>query len=76
MSENKGLIPDKWFDWLKWIAIVCLPAVSTFIVCISRIWGWADLGNEIAQTVTCVAVLLGALLGVSTIQYNKGAEEE
>ena len=71
---KKALIPDTWFDWLKWIAIVCLPAVSTFIVCISKIWGWAELGNSIAQTITCVALLLGSLLGISSIQYNKGSD--
>ena len=65
------MIPNKIFDLLKWIAIVCLPSISTFIVVISRIWNWADLGSLIAQTITAVAVLLGALLGISTIQYNK-----
>ena len=68
------MLNDKWFDWLKWIAIVCLPALSTFIVVIGRIWGWGDIASMIAQTITAVAVLLGALLGISTIQYNKGAE--
>ena len=67
-----NILPDKVFDLLKWIAIVCLPALSTFIVVISRIWGWADLGSLIAQTITAVAVLLGALLGISSIQYRKG----
>ena len=71
---NKTLIPDGWFDWLKWISIVCLPALSTFIVVIGRIWGWGDVANMIAQTITAVAVLLGALLGISTIQYNKGQD--
>ena len=66
------MIPDKLYDILKWVAIVCLPALSTFIVVISRIWGWADLGSLIAQTITAVAVLLGALLGISSIQYRKG----
>ena len=65
---------DKWYDVLKWVSIVCLPALSTFIVVISKIWGWADLGSMIAQTITAVAVLLGALLGVSTIQYKKSEE--
>lgn len=68
------MIPNKIFDLLKWISIVCLPSISTFIVVISRIWNWADLGSLIAQTITAVAVLLGALLGISTIQYNKGGE--
>ena len=67
-----NIFSDKVFDWLKWIAIVCLPSLSTFIVVISRIWGWADLGSLIAQTITAVAVLLGALLGISSIQYKKG----
>ena len=72
------LIPDSWYVWLKWISIVCLPALSTFIVVISKIWGLADLGNAIAQTSTAIAVLLGALLGISSLQYNnlnsKGSE--
>lgn len=66
------ILDDKWYDILKWVAIVALPAISTFIVVISKIWGWADLGTMIAQTVTAVAVLLGALLGISSIHYNKG----
>ena len=68
-----NIFSDKVFDWLKWISIVCLPALSTFIVVISKIWGWADLGSLIAQTITAVAVLLGALLGISSIQYRKGS---
>jgi len=68
-------LPNKVFDWLKWIAIIALPALSTFIVVISKIWGWADLGSMIAQTITAVAVLLGALLGVSSVNY-KGDESD
>ena len=64
------LIDNKWYDVLKWISIICLPALSSFIVVISKIWGWADLGSMIAQTITAVAVLLGALLGVSSHLYN------
>ena len=69
-----NIFSDKVFDWLKWVSIVCLPALSTFIVVISKIWNWADLGSMIAQTITAVAVLLGALLGISSIQYNKKDE--
>lgn len=68
-------LSDKVYDILKWIAIVCLPALSTFIVVISKIWGWADMGSMIAQTITAIGVLLGALLGISSIQYRKGDNE-
>ena len=71
----KQLLPNGVFDWLKWISIVCLPALSVFVSVISKIWNWADLGSMIAQTITAVAVLLGALLGVSAIQYKKGKED-
>ena len=62
---------NKVYDVLKWIAIIVLPAVSTFIVVISRIWGWADLGSLVAQTITAVAVLLGTILGISNYNYTK-----
>lgn len=65
------ILSNKWFDILKWCSIVALPALSTFIVVISKIWGWAEMGSMIAQTITAVAVLLGALLGISHIQYTK-----
>ena len=68
-------LSDKVYDILTWIAIVCLPALSTFIVVISKIWGWADMGSMIAQTITAIGVLLGALLGISSIQYRKGDNE-
>ena len=69
------MLNDKWYDILKWVAIVCLPALSTFIAVISKIWGWADLGNNIAQTITAVGVLLAALLGISSYLYSKGNAE-
>lgn len=68
------ILSDKAYDILKWVAIVALPALSTFIVVISKIWGWGELGLMIAQTITAIAVLLGALLGISSIQYNKKEE--
>lgn len=65
------MFSNKIFDILKWIAIVALPALSTFIVVLGKIWGWGDIAPMVAQTITAIAVLLGALLGISTIQYNK-----
>lgn len=69
------ILNNRWYDVLKWVAIVALPALSTFIVVISKIWGWADMGSMVAQTITAIAVLLGALLGISHIQYSKGSDE-
>lgn len=64
-------MPNKIFDILKWCSIVLLPSLSTFIIVLGKIWGWGDIAVMTAQSITAVACLLGALLGISTIQYNK-----
>lgn len=68
------MLNDKLYDVLKWVAIVVLPALSTFIVVLGKIWSWGDIAPMISQTITAVAVLLGALLGISSINYNKGGD--
>ena len=70
------LLSNKWFDVLKWCSIVALPALSTFIVVISKIWGWPDMGSMIAQTVTAVALLIGSLLGISSHLYKGAANDK
>lgn len=70
-----SFLPDKWYDVLKWCSIICLPALSAFILGVSKVWGWADLGIMISQTITLIAVLLGSLLGISAIQYKKGEDK-
>lgn len=59
------------FDVLKWIAILLLPSLATLVAVIFKIWN-LPYGNEIAQTITALATFLGALLGISTVQYRKG----
>ena len=61
---------DKIYDILKWVTLVVIPALSTAYVGLSAIWGW-PYATEIAKTSVVLCTLLGALLGVSTAQYNK-----
>lgn len=61
---------DKLYNVLKWIAQIVLPALGTLYFAISQIWG-LPLGEEIVGTITAVDAFLGALLGISTITYNK-----
>lgn len=61
---------DKLYNILKWIAQIVLPALGTLYFAISQIWG-LPLGEEIVGTITAVDAFLGALLGISTITYNK-----
>lgn len=66
MKLNNGL-----YFWLKWLTIIVLPALSTFIVVISKIWGWSDIGTMVAQTITAVATFLGTILCISNYNYYK-----
>lgn len=62
------------YDKLKWVAILLLPSLATLVAVIFKIWN-LPYGNEIAQTITALATFLGALLGISTVQYRKGQNE-
>lgn len=62
---------NRLYDCLKWIAILFLPALATLVAVVFKIWG-LPYGPEIAATITAVATFLGAILGVSHIQYKKG----
>ena len=73
MTDNttiKPLIPDRVYDWMKWITILVLPAIATLLIAIGNIWNIAVL-TPVAATVTAVTAMLGTVLGISTISYNK-----
>lgn len=61
---------NKTFDTLKWIAQICLPAIGTLYFGLAKIWN-LPYPEEIVGTITAIDLFLGALLGISTIEYNK-----
>ena len=61
---------NKTYDVLKYIALIALPALGTLYFALSSIWG-LPYGEQIVGTITAIDAFLGALLGVSTAQYNK-----
>lgn len=71
-------ISDKLYDILKWVVMVVIPALTTAYVGLSAVWGW-PYAEAIAKTSAIICTMLGALLGISTITYqkeNKPPEEE
>ena len=66
-------INDRLYDLLKWITMIVIPALTTAYVGLSAVWGW-PYATEIAKTSAVICTLLGALLGISTAQYNKDGE--
>ena len=65
-------LPDNVYTILKWITLICIPALATAYVGLAAIWGAPFLyPDEIAKTAAVVCTLLGALLGISTATYYK-----
>lgn len=65
-------LPSKVYDILKWLVLIVIPALTTFYAVLDKIfaWGYAD-------TVTTISVAacacIGAIIGISTAEYNKEA---
>ena len=64
---------NKTYDLLKWIAMIVLPAVGTLYFALASIWN-LPYGEQIVGTITAIDTFLGALLGISSNNYNKKPE--
>lgn len=69
------IIPDKMYDILKWVDLVCIPALTTAYVGLAQIWSF-PYPQEIATTSAILCTLIGALLGISSSQYYKNIDIE
>ena len=66
-------LSDKTYTVIKWVVLICIPALATAYVALSKIWGW-PLADEVSHTANVICTLLGALLGISTAEYYKDKE--
>lgn len=66
-------LSNRAYDTLKWIAQYLLPAIGTLYFALASIWG-LPYGEQVVGTITAVDAFLGAILGISTMQYNKTKE--
>lgn len=61
---------NKCYDVLKWIALIFLPAVGALYFGLASIWA-LPYAEEIVGTISVIDTFLGAILGISTLEYNK-----
>ena len=62
---------NKLYDILKWVVMIVIPALTTAYVGLAAIWAF-PYAEEVAKTSAVICALLGALLGISSAEYNKG----
>ena len=63
-------MPNKVYDILKWMALVFLPALSTFTFVVFGIWN-LSCGEQIVGTIAAIETFLGVILGISSSKYKK-----
>lgn len=68
-------LKNSWYDALKWIALIAIPAIVTFL---SVVLGVLEIDpktiNVITTILSAIGTLIGTLIGVSTANYNKEAK--
>ena len=68
-------LSNKVYDVLKWVALIALDALGVFYSTISDIWA-LPFGDEVLKTCAALSLLIGTLIGVSSIKYKRETEGE
>ena len=63
------VLHNKAYDIMKWVVAIVLPAFGTLYFALCGIWG-LSYGEEVLGTLVAVETFLGAVLGISTKNYN------
>ena len=58
------LLTSKAYGILKWVGLIAMPAIATFIGVVGTVWAWPHT-DAIVTTINAIGVLVGALIGVS-----------
>ena len=68
-------LPNKVYDILKYLTIIVLPAIGALYTGLAQIWE-LPYAAQIPATITAICTFLGAILCISTAQYNNGDVDE
>ena len=66
---------NKTYDILKYLTIIVLPAMGALYTGLSQIWE-QPYAAQIPATITVICTFLGAILCISTAQYNNGDRDD
>lgn len=66
---------DRVYKILKWACLIFIPATASLVYTIGVIWG-IPYTDSVVGTLSAVSTFLGALIGISTIDYYKKHEDK
>jgi len=64
---------DKAYDFLKFLAMVALPAFATLYLGLGQLWGFPAT-EKVAGSIVLVNTFLGVLLQLNTRAYNNSPD--
>lgn len=69
------LVSSTFYDVVKYIALVVLPAVNVLYLGLAGYWDWPNT-TAVAGTIALVDTFLGALIKQQSGKYQKAVEQE
>ena len=60
---------NKAYDIIKWILMTAIAPTITFIIGLGELYNFET--KYIVGTITLIATFVGALMGISNVNYNK-----
>lgn len=70
------MLPQKTYEFLRWMIAIVLPALGLFIVTIENIWYLGLPAEEISLTLDALGLFLGTIFGISKIVNDKQETED
>lgn len=65
-------ISNKLYDILKWVCLVCIPALNTFLgLLLPQVGVASEVVTSVITIIAGLGAFIGTLIGVSTSAYNK-----
>jgi hypothetical protein len=68
------MITGKLYNWLKFIALVVLPALAALYLSLAGLWGLPS-AEAVSGTIAAVDTFLGVILQISSSNYNSSTAQ-
>ena len=63
-------LSSRMYTFLTWFCLIALPGLAVFYGVMADTWN-LPYGEQIVTTLNALGTLLGVLIGVSTVNFNK-----
>ena len=64
------ILPDKYYQIIKWAVLTVLPAVSVLVATLGKAYGWQET-DTVVLMINAVTTFLGVITGVSAYNNSK-----